>query len=340
MAPIQAVAAVTTSDATSAEAGAGAPMLEPTTQKFIEALAAAGGPPIYTLTPEAARKVLSDAQAGPNQGPPADIEERKIPVGPRGWTRIHIVRPQGVEERLPVVMFFHGGGWILGAFDTHQRLVREIACGVRAAVVFVDYPPAPEQQYPVQIEEDYAATKYAAEHADEFNIDAGRLAIVGDSVGGNMVAAVSLLAKERGGPHIAFQVMLYPVTNYGFNSGSYNEFENGPWLTKAAMRWFWNAYLPNPDKATQKNPLVSPLQASLEQLEGLPPALVVVDQNDVLRDDGEAYAHKLAAAGVVVTSVRYNGTVHDFAMLNALAETPATRGAIAQVNASLRAALA
>ena len=226
-----------------------------------------------------------------------------------------------------MLIYLHGGGWILGGFDTHERLVREIACGTRAAVVFVDYSPAPEHRYPVQIEEDYAATKYVAEHADELHIDPARLAIAGDSVGGNMVAAVSPLAKERGGPSIAF---------YGFHSGSYNEFENGPWLTKAAMRWFWNAYLPNPDKATQRDPHVSPLQASIDQLQGLPPALVITDENDVLRDEGEAYAHKLAEAGVTVTSVRYNGTIHDFLMLNALAGTPAARAAIGQVNAALR----
>jgi acetyl esterase len=340
MSPIRAMATVTRLDATSADAGAPEPTLEPTTQRFIDALAAAGGPPIYTLTPEAARKVLSDAQAGPDQGPPADVEERALPVGPRGWTHVHIVRPRGVEERLPAVMYFHGGGWVLGGFDTHERLVREIAHGARVAVIFVNYGLAPEHQYPVQIEEDYAATKYVADHADALNVDATRLAIAGDSVGGNMVAAVSLLAKERAGPAIAFQLMFYPVTNDAFQRGSYDEFEHGPWLTKAAMKWFWNAYLPNPDKATQRNPLVSPLQASVEELEGLPPALVITDQNDVLRDEGEAYAHRLAAAGVAVTSVRYNGTIHDFAMLNALAETPATRGAIAQATAALRAALA
>jgi acetyl esterase len=337
MSSIHAVATFTRLDAAPA---ATEPALEPITQSFIEALAVVGSPPIYTLTPGAARKVLSNAQAGPDKGPPADIEERKIPVGPTGWTRIHLVRPQGVKERLPVVMYFHGGGWVLGGFDTHERLVREIARGAHVAVIFVDYSLAPELQYPVQIEEVYAATRYVAEHADELNVDASRLALAGDSVGGNMVAAVGLLAKEREGPAIAFQVMFYPVTNYAFHHGSYGEFENGPWLTRGAMKWFWNAYLPNPDKATQRNPLVSPLQASLEQLQGLPPALVITDANDVLRDEGEAYAHKLAEAGVSVTSVRYNGTIHDFVMLNALADTPAARGAIAQASAALRAALA
>jgi acetyl esterase len=329
----------TAAAATTFAAPPSGPVLEPTTQKFVDALAAAGGPPIYTLTPEAARKVLSDAQAGPDQGPPAEIEERTLPVGPKGSTRVHVVRPRGVTERLPAVMYFHGGGWILGDFDTHQRLIREIVDGARVALVFVDYGPAPENPYPTQIEEDYAATRYVAEHADEFNVDPARLAIAGDSVGGNMVAAVSLLAKERGGPKIAFQAMFYPVTDYALDDGSYHEFANGPWLTKAAMAWFWTAYLPNADAAARRNPLVSPLRASLEQLEGLPPALLITDQNDVLRDEGEAYARKLAEAGVTVTAVRYNGTIHDFMMLNALADTPATKGAIRQANDALRAAL-
>jgi acetyl esterase len=340
MSSIHTVATFARPDASAKDAATTEPVLEPITQSFVDILSVVGSPPIYTLTPDAARKVLSNAQAGPDQGLPADIEERKIPVGPKGWTRIHVVRPQGAKERLPVVMYFHGGGWVLGGFDTHERLVREIAHGAHAAVIFVDYSLAPELQYPVQIEEDYAATQYVAEHAGEFNVDASRLALAGDSVGGNMVAAVGLLAKERNGPAIAFQVLFYPVTNYAFHDGSYDEFENGPWLTRGAMKWFWNAYLPNPDKATQRDPLVSPLQASLEQLQGLPPSLVITGQNDVLRDEGEAYAQKLAEAGVAVTSVRYNGTIHDFVMLKALADTPAAHGAIAQASAALRAALA
>jgi len=189
----------------------------------------------------------------------------------------------------------------------------------------------------VPIEEAYAATRYVADHAREFNVDASRIAVAGDSVGGNMAAAVTLLAKERGGPALRAQVLFYPVTDANFDDGSYNEFANGPWLTRDAMKWFWDAYAPN--AADRAKVTASPLRASIDELKGLPPALVITDENDVLRDEGEAYARKLTEAGVPVTSVRYNGTIHDFVMLNALAETPATRAAIAQANATLKAAL-
>ncbi len=322
-----------------ASAAPAAPALEPTTQHFLDALTAKGGPKIYQLTPDQARNVLAGAQSGDVAKQPANIVDRTIPGGPTGSVRLRIVRPQDSENAvLPAVMYFHGGGWILGDKNTHDRLVREIANGAGAAVVFVDYDRSPEAKFPVPIEQAYAATKYVAEHGDEFKIDPSRLAVAGDSVGGNMTAAVTLLAKERHGPKIVFQVLFYPVTDANFDDGSYKTFANGPWLTREAMKWFWNAYLP--DKAKRRDPLASPLQASIEQLRGLPPALLITDENDVLRDEGEAYGRKLAAAGNVVTSVRYNGTIHDFAMLNAIAGTPATRGAIAQANAALKQALA
>jgi acetyl esterase len=311
------------------------PVLEPTTQKFIDSLA--GAKPIYTLSPADARNVLAGAQKGDVKKLPAEEEDKVIKAGPTGSIKLRIVRPQGAKGALPVVMYFHGGGWVLGDADTHDRLVREIANGAEAAVVFVDYERSPEARYPVAIEQAYAATKYVAEHPSEFNVDAGRLAVAGDSVGGNMTAAVTLLAKERGGPAIKQQVLFYPVTDANFESGSYNQFANGPWLTREAMKWFWDAYLP--DEARRKEPTASPLQASLEQLNGLPPALIITDENDVLRDEGEAYGRKLSQAGVKVTSIRYNGTIHDFVLLNAIAGTPAVRSAISVANATLRSAL-
>jgi acetyl esterase len=320
-----------------AGAESAAPVLEPTTQKFIDALAAAGGPPIYTLSPDAARDVLAGAQAQPVAKLPASIEDTTFPVGPTGSVRIRIVRPQGASGTLPAVMHFHGGGWILGDKETHDRMTREIAVGANATVVFVDYERSPEAHYPVAIEQAYAATKYVAEHGRELAVDPTRLAIVGDSVGGNMAAAVTLMAQERGGPKIAFQVLFYPLTDADFDTGSYHAFADGPWLTKPAMEWFWNAYLP--DVAARQQITATPLNASLEQLKGLPDALVIVDENDVLRDEGEAYARKLAQAGVRVTSVRYNGTIHDFVLLNALADTPAVRSALQQANYALRSAL-
>jgi acetyl esterase/lipase len=264
-------------------------------------------------------------------------EDIAFPVGPTGSVPIRIVRPAGTAEILPVVVYFHGGGWVLGDRDTHDRLVREIAVGAEAAVVFVDYARAPEARYPVAIEQGYAATRYVADNGASLRIDPLRLAVAGDSVGGNMAAAVTLLAKQRRGPKIALQVLFYPVTDAGFDTPSYTRFADGPWLTKRAMQWFWDAYLP--DAAARQQPTATPLSASLDQLAGLPEALVITDENDVLRDEGEAYARKLSNAGVRVTSARYNGTIHDFVMLNALADTPATRGALAQSVGALKTAL-
>jgi len=311
------------------------PTLELHTQQFIDSLADA--PPIYMLSPADARSVLVQAQSIPVGKPSAQIEDIALPVGPTGSVPIRIVRPTATAEILPVVMYFHGGGWILGDRDTHDRLIREIAVGAKAAVVFVDYARAPEARYPIAIEQAYAATRYVADNGASLQVDPLRLAVTGDSVGGNMAAAVTLMAKQRRGPKIAFQVLFYPVTDAGFDTPSYTQFADGPWLTKRAMEWFWDAYLP--DLTARKQPTATPLNASLDQLTGLPEALVIVDENDVLRDEGEAYARKLSDAGVRVTSVRYNGTIHDFVMLNALADTPATRGAIEQAVSALKGAL-
>jgi acetyl esterase len=311
------------------------PALELHTQQFVDSLAYA--PPIYTLSPIDARSVLAQAQAIPVGKPSAQIEDMALPVGPTGSVPIRLVRPTATAEVLPVIMYFHGGGWVLGDRDTHDRLVREIAVGVGAAVVFVEYARAPEAHYPVAIEQAYAATRYVTDNGASLRIDPLRLAVAGDSVGGNMAAAVTLMAKQRRGPKISFQVLFYPVTAAGFDTSSYTRFADGPWLSKRAMEWFWDAYLPDPEARNQ--PTATPLNAPLDHLAGLPEALVIVDENDVLRDEGEAYARKLSDAGVRVTSVRYNGTIHDFVVLNALADTPAARGAIAQAVGALRGAL-
>jgi acetyl esterase len=314
-----------------------APVLEPTTQKFIDGLASRGGKPIYELSIADAREVLEGIQRQPVQKLPAQEEDITIPAGPSGKISIRIIRPANSTGRLPVVMYIHGGGWILGSKNTHGRLVREIANGVGAAVVFVDYTRSPEAKYPVAIEEAYTATKYIAENGAKMNLDSSRLAIAGDSAGGNMTAAVTILAKQRMGPKIAFQALFYPVTDANFNTASYHQFANGPYHTSKAMEWFWNAYAP--DAATRKEITASPLRASVKELSELPSALVITDENDVLRDEGEAYARKLIQAGVRVTATRYLGTHHDFMMLNALASTPAVRAAIAQANNVLMQAL-
>jgi acetyl esterase len=303
-------------------------VLEKDAQTFADA--AAKNPPIYTLSYADARKALDGAQSGPVAKLPAEITHRTLNVGPTGKVTIRIVRPAGVSGTLPAVMYFHGGGWVLGNENTHDRLVRQIANGARAAVVFVDYTPSPEARYPIAIEQAYAATKWVAEHGSEIDVDGSKVAVAGDSVGGNMAAAVTLMAKQRSGPKLSGQMLFYPVTDADFTTPSYRQFADGPWLTRKAMKWFWDAYAP--DAKDRKQILASPLRAGLNQLSDLPKALVITDEADVLRDEGEAYAAKLRAAGNDVTTVRYEGIIHDFAMLNALADTNAAKAAIDQAN--------
>jgi acetyl esterase len=292
--------------------------VEQKTRTFLKTLQEQGGPPIYTLSPQEARAVLSNLQAAGSVAIlPADIENRTIPGGPNGQISIQIIRPPSSNETLPVV--------------------REFANKANVAIIFVNYTRSPEAKYPIAIEEAYATTKWVAENGKSINVDASRLAIAGDSVGGNMAAAVTLLAKERRGPKIAFQALFYPVTDANFDTQSYNTLQEGYWLTREGMKWFWNNYAPN--NATRKEPTSSPLQASIDQLRGLPPALVITEEFDVLRDEGEAYAHKLMQAGVPVTATRYLGTIHDFMMLNAISDTPAVRGAIDQASELLKKAL-
>ncbi|MGI5144496.1 alpha/beta hydrolase [Streptomyces sp. CA-106110] len=311
------------------------PVLEHDAQVFADA--AAKNPPIYTLSYADARKALDTVQANPTGLLPADITHRTLPVGPTGKVTVRIVRPKGATGKLPAIMYFHGGGWVLGDESTHDRLVRQLANGAHAAVIFVDYTPSPEAKFPVPIEQSYAATQWVAQHGSEINVDGSRLAVAGDSVGGNMATVVSLMAKQRGGPALREQVLFYPVTDARFNDSSYRQFANGPWLTRKAMQWFWDAYAPN--LKDRNNILASPLRANLNQLKGLPKALVITEEADVLRDEGEAYANKLRAAGNDVTSVRYQGMIHDFLMLNALSKTNAAKAAVSQANAYLYAGL-
>ena len=268
----------------------------------------------------------------------ADIDDEVLAVGPTGSVGVRIVRPPGNTDALPVVMYFHGGGWILGNERTHDRLIRELAVRARAAVIFVKYTPSPEARFPVPLEQAYAATKFIAEHGADFDLDPTRLAVAGDSVGGNMAIGVTRLARARGGPEIVHQALFYPVTHANFFNKSYQEFAAGPWLSRAAMLWFFNACAPR--LADRFNPDVSPLLAPVDQLRDLPPALIITGENDVLRDEGEAYAHKLMRAGVPVNAVRYLGTIHDFMMLDALADTPAAVSATALAAETLREALA
>ena len=312
--------------------------IEPKTWAFVEKIKKAGGKPLYDLPVQEGRKIFDKLQALSNDKPDVDVQDYVVKGDANAEVSIRIVRPKGSKEALPVVMFYHGAGWVFGDYQTHGRLVRELAVGAHAAVVFVQYTLAPEAQYPTQIEEGYAAMKYVFEHGKQLNLDTSHFVVAGDSVGGNMAIAMTLMAKQRGGPRIDYQVLIYPVTDSNFENSSYTEFAEGPWLTKKAMQWFWDNYLPNKEK--RKEITASPLQATTEQLKGLPPALVINGECDVLRDEGEAYEHKLNAAGVPVTGIRHHGTIHDFMMLNDLADTPACRNAIDTITNHLRSVFA
>jgi len=309
-------------------------ILEPEAQDLADATAK---PPfLYELGPDGARKVLDDIQAAPIDKP--DIQEKWITVPAEvGDVRVRIVKPVGAKEHLPTVLYVHGGGWILGNAGTHDRLIRELAVGANVAVAFVEYDRSPEAHYPVAIEQAYAAAQWITQQGATEGLDSSRLAIAGDSVGGNMTAALTILAKQRGDVRFLHQSLYYPVTDAGQDTDSYREFADGPFLTAKGMAWFWDAYLP--DKAKRSEITASPLQASTKDLAGLPEAFVLVDENDVLRDEGEAYARKLVEAGVRTTSARYNDIHHDFMMLNPLRGTAATTGAVEQSIHVLRKAL-
>jgi acetyl esterase len=301
-------------------------VLEPAAQAFAEATA--NPPYLYDLGPVEGRKTVDEVQSGEIAKPDADIEDVSLPGGPSGQVSVRIVRPPGATGPLPVILYIHGGGWVFGNAHTHDRLIRELATGTGAALVFVNYTPSPEAQYPVAIEESYAALEWIAVHGAEQRLDGSRIAVAGDSVGGNMSAALTLMAKERSGPKIVAQALFYPVTDASFDTGSYDEFAEGYFLRREAMQWFWDQY--TTDEAERQEVTASPLRATTEQLAGLPPALVITDEADVLRDEGEAYGRKLREAGVDVSATRYDGIVHDFMMLNPLRETNGAQAAITQ----------
>ncbi|MFI7117840.1 alpha/beta hydrolase [Amycolatopsis sp. NPDC049868] len=304
--------------------------LEPAAQAFVEATAT---PPfLFQLPPEEGRKAVDEVQGGDVELPIADVETTHV-----DGVEVRIVRPQGVTGPLPVIVYIHGAGWVFGNFHTHERLVRELAVGAGAAVVFPEYDRSPEARYPVAVEQSYAVAKWVAEHGAENGLDGTRIAIAGDSVGGNMTAALTLLAKQRGDVTFRQQVLFYPVTDASFETESYRRFAEGYFLALDGMKWFWDQYTTDP--AQRAEITASPLRASLDELAGLPPALVITAEADVLRDEGEAYAAKLRQAGVPVTAVRYQGIVHDFVMLNTLRETHAAEAAIKQAIGVLRTAL-
>jgi acetyl esterase/lipase len=242
--------------------------------------------------------------------------------------KLHIMTPRHVTGKPGVLLFIHGGVWIVGNFQNHQRLLRDLVVGSGQIGVFLDYTVLPEAKYPTQMEESYAALTWIAEHAADFGADGTRIAIAGNSVGGNMTAALTLMAKDRHGPKIAYQVLFIPATDASVDTDSYHEFATGRFLSRAFMKYGWDLYAP--DEKTRNDPYVSPLRASDKELQGLPPALVITAENDPLRDEGEAYARKLKEAGVAVTATRYNGMIHDFVLLNAIHDVPGVQAALEQ----------
>lgn len=311
------------------------PALEPAAAEF--AAATANPPFLFDLGPVDGRKTVDEVQSGEIAKPAVHDEWITVNSGPTGSVQTRIVKPAEATSTLPVIIYIHGAGWVFGNAHTHDRLVRELAVGANAAVVFSEYDLSPESRYPVAIEQNYAVARWVIAEGAANGLDASRVAVAGDSVGGNMSAALTLMAKERGDVPLLQQVLFYPVTDASFDTGSYHEYAEGYFLRRDAMQWFWDQYTTDP--AQRAEITASPLRASVEQLADLPPALVITGEADVLRDEGEAYANKLRQASVPVTAVRYQGIIHDFVMLNALRETRAAEAAIAQAVATLRTAL-
>ncbi|MGW9205988.1 alpha/beta hydrolase [Embleya sp. NPDC055664] len=311
------------------------PVLEPAAAAFAEATA--NPPYLFDLPPAEGRKTVDEVQSGEIDKPRIDEEWITVSGGPTGSVRARIVRPAGVQGILPVILYIHGAGWVFGNAHTHDRLVRELAVGANAAVVFPEYDLSPEARYPVAIEQNYAVAQWIVRQGAAKDLDGSRLAVAGDSVGGNMTAALTLMAKERGDVPLVQQVLFYPVTDANFDTPSYHQFAEGYFLRRDGMQWFWDQYTTDPAQRAQIT--ASPLRATVDQLTGLPPALVITGEADVLRDEGEAYANKLREAGVPVTAVRFQGIIHDFVMLNALRETHAAQAAITLAAGTLLTAL-
>jgi len=308
------------------------------TRAFLKALNSPMPPELEKLPPAQARKILEGAQAAVAVDCSGIAESEKRITADGFPIDLNIVRPGNAAGKLPVFVFIHGGGWVLGDYPTHRRFVRDLVVESGYCAVFVNYTRTPDAVFPRQIDEIYAATKWVAETGDEINVDGRRLAVVGNSVGGNMTAVTALKAKENGGPEIKLQIMFWPIVDADFETESYQQFGRDRFLSTPLMKWMYDLYIADPAK--RQNIHASPLRASLEELKGLPPALIQVAENDILRDEGEAYGRKLDEAGVDVTTIRYDGTIHDFGLLNALANEPATRSLFRHAAAELRKRLA
>lgn len=314
------------------------PNLTVKTEEFIDMIEERGGRPLYELTPEEAREFLVNLQKETHKEIEADIKDIQISDKEGGEISVRIVKPKDSNETLPAILYIHGGGWVIGDKDTFDMLIRTLANCTNSAVVFPEYSRSPEAKYPKALNEIYTTLEYISENAGELNINPDKIAIAGDSAGGNMAAVTAIKSVKNNGPKLVFEALFYPVTNIDMDTQSYNNFEDGPWLSKKAMEWFFKSYLDNV-KEKKDDIYVSPLKAEIEDLKNLPPTLIITDENDVLRDEAEAYARKLDEAGVDVSSVRINGTHHDFFLLNALYETEPVKTAFELACSALKKAL-
>ncbi|WP_053056618.1 alpha/beta hydrolase [Tenacibaculum mesophilum] len=313
---------------------AGSDGLDLYVQEFLEVIHSYQGPPLQDLPLEIGRNAMENMQ-----------KDSTLTYDKVTFTKVSfkeqdkqvntvIVKPKKTKKLLPVLLYFHGGGWVFNSFKTHKRLMRDLALKANVAIVFVEYSRAPEVKYPIANEEGYAATLFISKYGKQYGLDTNRIIVGGDSVGGNMATVVAMMAKQKGTPKLLGQLLLYPVTDTNLNTKSYEQFSKGHYLTRATMKWFWNVYVP--EKKLYSLATVAPLKATLEELKNLPKTLLITAEYDVLRDEGEAYARKLRLAGVPVVSTRYGGTIHDFIVLNSLRETVASKAAVAQIATFLK----
>jgi acetyl esterase len=305
--------------------------LDPQARFLLDAIAKMNSPDLSTLPPETARALFASSERARPAGPPAHVEARELASSIRAIP-VRIYRPLAADRPLlPALVYFHSGGFVIGGLDTSDAACRALATQTPCVVINVDYALAPEHKFPAALEDAYAAIAWVQQHAAELRVDAARLAVAGESAGGNLATVVSKLARDRGGPPIAYQVLIYPVTDLSnFDTASYREHADGKFLTRATMRWFAEHYLSKPEEAI--DPRVSPLLA--EDLAGLPPALVITAGFDPLHDEGAAYAQRLERSGVATRLSPYPGMIHDFVSLSGYLD--AGKQALTEVAAALR----
>jgi acetyl esterase/lipase len=285
-------------------------------------------PFVFQLPPAQGRRMLDRAQKAPAYKHPATVSTLEVDTDRHGVVNLYHIEPEGLKDSPPVIFYIHGGGWVCGSFHTHEKLVRELAARTKSVVLFPDYSLSPEARYPTAIEQCYFILSNLEEIAGylRWNLSFDTLTVAGDGAGGNMAAAMAILAKQRQGPRIHKQLLYYPVTNAPGNADAYRQFANETHLTRAGMQWFWNQYAP--EERSRREITASPLRATREQLRGLPDTMILTAEADILREEGEAYARHLREAGVDVTALRVGGTIHDFVRLHALDNTAACRAAM------------